>query len=100
MTASADRGGTQTGTRQSQRTFYFIAGLPRSGSTLLCNILAQNPRFYATHTSGCIEILLTIRNYWDKCIEHRANLDWDALHRVLAASLETYHSTDRPASRL
>lgn len=33
-------------------TFHFVGGLPRSGSTLLCNILNQNPRFYASSTSS------------------------------------------------
>jgi sulfotransferase len=28
-------------------SFYFISGLPRSGSTLLSSILKQNPKFYA-----------------------------------------------------
>jgi len=30
---------------------YFIAGLPRSGSTLLSAILRQNPRFHAAMSS-------------------------------------------------
>jgi len=30
---------------------HFIAGLPRSGSTLLAGILRQNPRFHAAMTS-------------------------------------------------
>jgi len=29
------------------KSFYFISGLPRSGSTLLSGILKQNPDFYA-----------------------------------------------------
>jgi sulfotransferase len=29
------------------KSFYFISGLPRSGSTLLSSILKQNPEFYA-----------------------------------------------------
>lgn len=29
------------------KTYYFISGLPRSGSTLLSSILKQNPEFYA-----------------------------------------------------
>ena len=33
------------------RTYHFIAGLPRSGSTLLSAILRQNPRFHARVTS-------------------------------------------------
>src|SRR4030043_168670 len=51
---------------------HFISGLPRSGSTLLCNVLAQNPRFYATQTSGMLEVLFSIRNQWDKYIEMKA----------------------------
>lgn len=31
--------------------FNVITGLPRSGSTLLCNLLNQNPAFYASSTS-------------------------------------------------
>ncbi len=31
----------------SEKTFHFISGLPRSGSTLLSAILKQNPRFHA-----------------------------------------------------
>jgi sulfotransferase len=30
---------------------HVITGLPRSGSTLLCNVLNQNPKFHATSTS-------------------------------------------------
>lgn len=33
------------------RSFHFISGLPRSGSTLLSAILRQNPRFHAGMTS-------------------------------------------------
>ena len=29
------------------KQYYFISGLPRSGSTLLSGILKQNPHFYA-----------------------------------------------------
>lgn len=34
------------------KTFHFISGLPRSGSTLLSALLRQNPRFHAGMTSG------------------------------------------------
>jgi len=47
------------------KTFHFIAGLPRSGSTLLANILAQNPRFETTATSSILGILTNIREQWD-----------------------------------
>ncbi len=32
---------------------FYQSSLPRAGSTLLQNILAQNPDIYATPTSGC-----------------------------------------------
>lgn len=39
------------------RTFHFISGLPRSGSTLLAAILNQNPRFRAGMTSPLADIM-------------------------------------------
>lgn len=38
------------------KQLFFISGLPRSCSTLLCNILAQNPKVHTTGTSGLHEI--------------------------------------------
>ena len=47
-----------------EKTYHFITGLPRSGSTLLSTILKQNPRFHtsitdplATFVKGTIETL-------------------------------------------
>ena len=34
-----------------ERTFHFISGLPRAGSTLTAAILRQNPRFHAGMSS-------------------------------------------------
>ena len=39
------------------KAFHVICGLPRSGSTLLCNILAQNPAFHVLHTSPLPSII-------------------------------------------
>lgn len=38
-------------TEPMQKTYYFMAGLPRSGSTILSSILNQNPRFYSGPSS-------------------------------------------------
>jgi sulfotransferase len=79
------------------KTHYFISGLPRSGSTLLCNILAQNPKFYVSPaTSGCHDVLFNIRNQWDGLIEHQAEgVNYDQLRRVMAAALDSYHNTEK-----
>ena len=51
---------------------FFNSSLPRSGSTLLQNILAQNPDFYATPTSGLLELLYTSRAAFSKMPEFKA----------------------------
>ena len=43
---------------------FFNASLPRAGSTLLQNILMQNPDIYSTPTSGVIELLSTARTLY------------------------------------
>ena len=43
---------------------FYQSSLPRAGSTLLQNILGQNPDFYVTPTSGVLELLYSARqNY-------------------------------------
>ena len=37
---------------------YFQSSMPRSGSTLLQNIMGENPDFYVTPTSGVLELVL------------------------------------------
>ncbi len=49
---------------RTERKFYLVGGLPRSGSTLLMNILGQNPRFHVTPTSGLASLLFAIRRTW------------------------------------
>lgn len=51
---------------------FFQSSLPRSGSTLLQNILAQNPEFYATPTSGVLELLYAARANYSNSPEFKA----------------------------
>lgn len=55
------------------KTYYFVSGLPRSGSTLLLNILGQNPRFHVTSTSGVLDMLFLVRNQFSNLIEFKAS---------------------------
>ncbi len=46
------------------KKIFFQSSLPRAGSTLLQNIMGQNPEFYVTPTSGVLELLFGARiNY-------------------------------------
>lgn len=77
-------------------TLHFVSGLPRSGSTLLCNVLAQNPRFHASGTSGLLDLLIGVRNHWQMIPELNAAPDETAKRSVLAAMLGSFHYTERP----
>lgn len=73
----------------------FLAGLPRSGSTLLSNIIAQNPAFYVTPTSGIVDMLVQVRNYWDRNEAFRAHdreLNESLKRNVLRSMLWGYFS--------
>lgn len=52
---------------------HFLSGLPRSGSTLLMNILAQNPAVCPTTTSPLAETLVRARNSWQEIGAYNAN---------------------------
>ena len=50
----------------------FCSCVPRSGSTLLLNLLAQNPAVRVTPTNGLAELLLTVRDAWTEKVEFRS----------------------------
>lgn len=53
--------------------FVLLAGLPRTGSTLLANILAQNDTFYLEGNSGLCQLMWDVKVSCDtKCIEQLA----------------------------
>ena len=51
---------------------FFQSSLPRAGSTLLQNILAQNPNIYATPTSGVLELIFAARGNYTNSPEFQA----------------------------
>lgn len=56
--------------------FHMIAGLPRAGSTLLCQILNSNPNFHVTPTSGVLDMLKIMRSQFSQ------NPTWRAQDRL------------------
>ena len=46
------------------KKIFFNASMPRAGSTLLQNVMMQNPDIYSTPTSGVIEFLLQARTIY------------------------------------
>ena len=44
------------------KTYYFMAGLPRAGSTLLSTLLNQNPRFYSGPSSPVLGAMFSVHD--------------------------------------
>jgi sulfotransferase len=59
----------------------FNSSLPRSGSTLLQNILAQNPSIYCSPTSGVIELLYAARQNFTNLNEFKLDPDQESMKR-------------------
>lgn len=82
-------------TNVKEKQFVFVGGMPRAGSTLLQAILDQNPQNHAWITSGLIEVMLGVRNSWDKYIEHQAAEEAVSTHKkkaVLQAIMGAYYA--------
>ena len=81
---------------------HFVSGMPRAGSTLLMNILAQNPRFGVTATCGMADIVRLVKINWDKISEFRAMSENESLNAkiiVLRSMLKGFHSlSGKPVS--
>lgn len=72
-----------------------IAGLPRSGSTLLCNILNMNSRFHATATSPMIDMIANIRSTFSHNIiskTHNRLEEMDNMRNAMKGFIKGYYS--------
>ncbi len=75
------------------KQIYFLAGLPRSGSTLLANILAQHRQVHVTPTSGIVDMLVQVKNTWDRNDAFQAaerKHSEETKKRVMSAMLQAY----------
>lgn len=45
-----------------EKTYYFLSGMPRSGSTLLSSILNQNPRIYCGPSTPVLHLMSNAKN--------------------------------------
>ena len=61
---------------------FFQSSLPRTGSTLLQNILAQNPDIYATPTSGLMDLLFASRQNYTNNEQFKYHLEPDLVKKA------------------
>jgi len=74
------------------KNFVFMAGLPRSGSTLLANALNQNLDFHVSPTSGIIDVVTAARQAWDQNPCFLANPDDEKKLGALRGIIEGAYS--------
>jgi hypothetical protein len=70
------------------RKYYFLAGLPRSGSTLLSAILNQNPSIYSSATSGLMNIMGSVVNSWSQKHQEVQDRDSEEIYRLLKGVID------------
>lgn len=80
---------------------HFVSGLPRSCSTLLCNLLAQNPNFHPSGSSALVDLIYPARKNLSDELSFKAMQPDDAeamfLDWARGGILNAYNSlTDRP----
>ena len=66
---------------------FFQTSLPRVGSTLLQNVMGQNPDFYVTPTSGVLELLYASRHQFTNSPEFKAQ-DSDIMEKGFKSYLK------------
>ena len=77
---------------ETDKTFYFMAGLPRSGSTLLSAILNQNPRFYSGPSSPVVPTMLTLENSFSNDELFLGYPKVEVAKKIIASILPQYYS--------
>ena len=74
------------------KTFYFFAGLPRSGNTIFSAILNENPDIYATGHSCVPEIFYAITEAQKKAVVFTNYLDVPSLNNVYKNIIKNYYA--------
>ena len=76
----------------SQKKYYFISGLPRSGSTLTAAILRQNPRFHASMSGPIASLVDTIISQVSAGSELATMVDENQRARMLRGLFDSYYN--------
>ena len=77
---------------ESKKTCYFMAGLPRSGSTLLSSILNQNPRFYSGPSSPVLSLISVIESHLQNDELYHGYPKPDQAHLIISNIIQQFYS--------
>lgn len=77
----------------SNKNYFFLSGIPRSGSTLLASILNQNPEIYVSAESPLPEIMQSVCNQYvsNQNLDHDRSKDiYNVLDKTIPLFYEGY----------
>lgn len=79
------------------KTYHFMAGLPRSGSTVLAALLNQHPDVYASPQTDLIGMLYELNDKIPTYESHKAGLLHKGYENVISGMADTFYShIDKP----
>ena len=79
------------------KTFFFMAGLPRSGSTLLSAILNQNPDIYVGANSDTAALMLSLHKTTSSSESFNAGFEPQGYRNIIEKLPQTFYShIDKP----
>jgi len=73
------------------KTYFFMAGLPRSGSTLLKSILNQNPELHTEPVSPVMELMYWNDHYFSDSEQYLGYPKPKSAHKVISSIIEDYY---------
>ena len=73
------------------KTYHFMAGLPRSGSTLLKSILNQNPNIYANPVSPVMELMYHTEEYLKQSEQYLGYPKPKSAYKIISSYIENYY---------
>jgi sulfotransferase len=78
--------------RELSKRYYFMSGLPRSGSTLLSSLLNQNPNFYSGPSSPVVPTMIALENSLSNDELFMAYPKPEQAHKIISSVMDNYYS--------
>lgn len=80
-----------------EKTYHFMAGLPRSGGTVLAALLSQNPQIYSSSQTDLVQVLYKLESEIPHLESYRAGLFYDGYLAVMNGVVDNFYSKiDKP----
>ena len=78
--------------RSIEKTYFFMAGLPRSGSTMLSSILNQNPKIYSGPSSPVLNTMVVLEQSLASDEFFNAYPKPDQAGKIIASVIQNFYS--------